>query len=157
MAIAPRSLALASGLALALTGVAASASAASSHMLQLHSTMMASHAMGSAVVAQTSMDDYKVTITAANLPAATMIRIQDHSVRHVYVAWASDQMPSRTHMMMGMLAKIPLHTTGNGSYAGTRTVMMSHVAFVFVTAEGSAAVTKPATPYGAVLISSMTR
>ncbi len=157
MALATRSLTLAGGLALALTGFAASASAADSHMLQLHSTMMATHSTGSATVAQTSMDDYKVTITAANLPAATMIRIQDHSVRHVYVAWASDQMPSRTHMMMGMLAKIPLHATGNGAYTGSRTVMMKHVAFVFVTAEGSAAVSKPATPYGAVLISGMMR
>jgi len=151
MTIAPHALALTGGVALALTGFVASASAATTHTLALHPTKMASHALGSAVVTQTSAADYKVTITASGLPApSTLLK------RHVYMAWVSDGQGTQKQMM-SMLAGIPLHTTGKGAYTGSRVVMVSKVARVFITAEGSAMVHAPVMPIQGVLISSMTR
>jgi len=135
MASAPRSLALASGLALALTGLTASASAASTHTLKLHGTMMATHSTAAAVITQTSAADYKITITTSNLPAPAMIHVKGGAMMRVYVAWASD---GNRMVDMGMAAPIPLHAASAGTYTGTRVVMLRQVARVFVTAEGSA-------------------
>ncbi len=150
MAFTSRAPILAGGLALALIGVVGSASAATTHTLALHPTKMASHAMGGAAVTQTAPDDYKVTITASGLPApSTLLK------RRVYVAWVSDGKGTQTQMM-SMLASIPLHTTGAGAYAGSRVVMVSTIARVFITAENSATVHAPAMPIQGVLVSSMT-
>lgn len=150
MTLAPRALALTAGVALALTGVAGSAAAATmTHTLVLHPTKMASHTMGGGVVTQTAPGDYKVTITASGLPApSTLLK------RHVYMAWVSDGKGTQKQMM-SMLAGIPLHTTGTGAYAGSRVVMVSKVARVFITAESSALVHAPAMPIQGVLVSSM--
>ncbi len=107
--------------------------------------------MGAAVVTQTAAADYKVTITASGLPApSTLLK------RRVYMAWVSDGKGTQKQMM-SMLAGIPLHTMGRGAYTGSRVVMVSKVARVFITAEGSAMVHAPAMPIQGVLVSSMTR
>ncbi len=142
-----RPLALSAGLTLILIGAAASASAAGTHTLHLHGTMMARHAMAAAVVTQTSPGDYKVTITAADLPAPAMMHLR--SPHRVYVAWASD---GNRLSDMGMAATIPLHTTRAGGYTGSRVVMLRQVARIFVTAEGSAMTHHPS--MGAIVLDS---
>ncbi len=152
MILAPRALALAASATLAVTGLAGSASAATTtRTVALHPTRMASHARGDAVVTQTAPGDYTVTITASGLPApATLLK------RHVYMAWVSDGKGTQQQMMT-RLAAIPLHTTGAGAYSGRRTVMVATVARVFITAESSTMVHAPVMPFQGVLISSMMR
>jgi hypothetical protein len=80
MALIPRTLALTGSLALALTGVGASASAATTYTLLLHATRMASQARGSAVVTQLSPAEDKVTIRALDLPRSR----SHHRRRHLH-------------------------------------------------------------------------
>ena len=150
MALTPRTLALTGGLALALTGVVASASAATTYTLPLHATRMASHAKGTAVVTQLSPADDKVTIRALDLPVASTLPTTP--TRHVYVAWA---LTGRSRQHMTMRAPIPLHATGGGAYTGSGVVMMPKGARLLVTAEVSAQVLRPAMPIEGVLISDM--
>jgi hypothetical protein len=149
MALIPRALTLTGGLALALTGVVASASAATTYTLPLHATRMASQAKGTAVVTQLSPADDKVTIRALDLPVASTLPTTP--TRHVYVAWA---LTGRSRQHMTMRAPIPLHATG-GAYTGSGVVMMPKGARLLVTAEVSARVLRPAMPIEGVLISDM--
>jgi hypothetical protein len=149
MALIPRTLALTGGLALALTGVVASASAATTYTLPLHATKMASHATGTAVMTQLSPADDKVTIRALDLPVASTLPTKP--TRHVYVAWA---LTGRSRQHMTMRAAIPLHATG-GTYTGSGVVTMPKGVRLLVTAEVSARVRQPAMPIEGVLISGM--
>jgi hypothetical protein len=150
MTLIPRTLALAGGLVLALTGVGASASGATTYILRLHATRMASHAKGSAVVTQLSAAEDKVTIRALDLPVASALPTKP--TRRVYVAWA---LTGRSRQHMTMRAPIPLHATGGGTYMGSGVVMMPEGARLLVTAEVSARVHRPAVPIEGVLISDM--
>jgi hypothetical protein len=150
MALTPRRLALTGGLALALTGVGAAASAATTYTLPLHATKMASHARGTAVVTQLSPADDKITIKAQDLPLASTLPTKP--TRHVYVAWA---LTGRSRQHMTMRAAIPLHATGGGTYTGSGVVMRPKGVRLLVTAEVSARVRQPAMPIEGVLISGM--
>jgi hypothetical protein len=150
MALIPRTLALTGGLALALTGVVASASAATTYTLLLHATRMASQAKGTAVVTQLSPADDKVTIRALALPVASTLPTTP--TRHVYVAWA---LTGRSRQHMTIRAPISLHAASGGTYTGSGVVMMPKGARLLVTAEVSARVLRPAMPIEGVLISDM--
>jgi hypothetical protein len=150
MALIPRTLALTGGLALTLTGVVASASAATTYTLPLHATKMASHARGSALVTQLSPADDKVTIRALDLPVASTLPTKP--TRHVYVAWA---FTGRSGQHLTTRGAIPLHATGGGTYTGSGVVMTPKGAHLLVTAEVSARVLRPAVPIEGVLISDM--
>src|SRR5579871_2907300 len=96
MVLAPRTLALAGGVALMLTAVSA-ASAATTHTLRLTATRMASHAHGTAVVTQTAPGDYRITINAGGLPVPSTLPTKVK--RHVYIAWVIAPNSTRTHLM----------------------------------------------------------
>jgi hypothetical protein len=150
MALIPRTLALGGALALALTAVVASASAATTYTLPLHATRMASHAKGTALVTQLSPADDKVTIRALDLPLPSTLPTTP--TRHVYVAWA---LTGRSRQHMTMRGAIPLHATGGGTYTGSGVVMTPKGARLLVTAEVSARVLRPAMPIEGVLISDL--
>jgi hypothetical protein len=149
MALIPRTLALTGGLALALTGVAASASAATTYTLPLHATKMASQAKGTAVVTQLSPADDKVTIRALDLPVPSTLPTKP--TRHVYVAWA---FTGRSGQHLTTRGAIPLHAAG-GTYTGSGVIMTPKGARLLVTAEVSTRVLRPAAPIEGVLISDM--
>ncbi len=145
-----RFVALAAGGLTAALIVAVPASASSmTRTLHLHGGMYARKAMATAKITQTSMDDYRIQITAEGLPAADMLHVKPQ--RHAYIAWAIDGMDK--HAMMGVL---PLTLNkATGTYTVNRVVMLKHVTRIIVTAEKSAMQHMPTMPEVTVLDSSM--
>ncbi|HWE61553.1 MAG TPA: hypothetical protein VHB98_07565 [Chloroflexota bacterium] len=171
MVLVSRVLALTGSLTLALSGLAASATAATTTTFPLHGTKMASMAHGIAAVTQTSPGDYKVVITLSDMPVPSTLHTTP--IRHAYVAWAFNasmlgrsggstahpqkgSAPRNPLAAMGMLIAIPLHATNASTYTGSGVVMMKQVPGILVTAEVSAMVHKPALPLWGVLFGSMT-
>ena len=163
MVLASRAFALVGGIALALSGVAASSAAATTSVFPLRGTQMAAMAHGIASVTQVSPGDYKVAITISAMPVPSTLHTTP--IRHAYVAFAFD--PSRMHLpakgsrpaspmtTFGSLVAIPLHATGAHTYTGTGTLMMTKTPGIIVTAEVSAMTHTPAMPFWGVLFGTM--
>jgi len=161
MVLPSRAFALAGGIALALSGVAASSAAPTTSVFPLRGTQMAAMAHGIASVTQVSPGDYKVAITISAMPVPSTLHTTP--TRHAYVAFAFD--PSRMHLpakgsrpaspmaTFGSLLAIPLHATGAHTYTGT--LMMKQAPGITVTAEVSAMTHTPAMPFWGVLFGTM--
>lgn len=161
MILAPRRLAIAGALTVALSGYGISAAAPTTTTFPLRGTRMASMAHGIAQVTQTAPGDFKITVTIEKLPAPATLKTTP--VRHAYVAWAltmssqprssgSQKKPSGARSQLGPLTPIRLHATTSGTYTGSGVVMMKNEPSILITAEVSETVDKPGTPLWGVLI-----
>ena len=161
MTLVHRGAALAGVVALTLSGYGISAAAPATTTFPLRGTHMASMSHGIAQVTQTSMGDFKVTLTVEGLPAPATLKTTP--VRHAYVGWAfaapaqskSTSGKPKTggkRPQMGAMTPIRLHATTAGTYTGTGEVMMAKAPAILITAEVSGTVDKPATPLWGVLI-----
>lgn len=134
--------------AILLAVVSSPASAAGTRTIRLYGHGMAKRSMAAAMITQTAPGDYRVKVTASELPLPRALRTSPR--RYVYVAWVSDS--RQMHAMM--LESVPLKSMGMGVYQGTRVVMVQHVGRIFVTAETSPKVHTPRMPEVTVLDSS---
>src|SRR5581483_6083021 len=130
MVFTARVLSLSGSLALVLSGIATSATAAATTAFPLRGTKMASMAHGVARVTWVRAGTYKVMVTISGMPVPSTLHTTP--VRHAYVAWAfnaSMMRPSSQHTqgkrpnnpaaMLGKLTPIALHATSAGTYTGT--------------------------------------
>jgi hypothetical protein len=161
MTLVHRGAALIGVLALTLSGYGITAAAPTMTTIPLRGTHMASLAHGIAQITQTSMGDFKVTITVEKLPAPATLKTMP--IRHAYVGWAfaaptqprstgGKTKPGGKRPPMGAMTPIRLHATTAGTYTGSGEVMMAKAPAILITAEVSETVDKPATPLWGVLI-----
>ncbi len=114
---------------------------------------MAALAHGVATVHELGPDSYELSITASDVPVPSTLHTTP--IRHAYVAWAVLTPLGRAGGLKrprGRLVPVPLHATSTFTYMGTGSLLTNHVPDVIITAEVSAMVRVPATPFWSVLV-----